>query len=264
VAAVGADVPALMAALPALARVLRYGNVRGTDASAVAEVVDGLVARVCVGLPTAAASLDDDAAAELSGLIDGVHGAIALLDDAEDRASWRGALLRVVDQEGLNGLIAGHVCRLLLDEGSLDSAESTRRMRLALSVGADPAAGAGWAEGFLRGSGTILLHDDALFAALDGWVADLQPDAFDAVLPLLRRTVATFAEPERRAIGERVRAGPRRGRAADADELDTERAALVLPILARILGGPLPQEPAGGSDPPRKPQGRSETTEPAA
>ena len=249
VAAVGADVPALMGALPSLARVLRYGNVRGTDAGAVADVVDGLVARICVGLPTAAASLDDDAGAEFAGLIEGVHGAIALLDDAEDRAAWRAALTRLVDQEELNGLVAGRVCRLLLDEGSLDGADATRRMRLALSVGADPAAGAGWAEGFLRGSGTILLHDEALFGALDGWVADLAPDAFDAVLPLLRRTVATFAEPERRAIGERVKAGRRRGQAAGADELDPDRAALVLPILARILGAPVDDERAPGSEP---------------
>ena len=83
VAAVGADVPALMEALPPLARVLRYGNVRGTDATAVAAVVDGLVARICIGLASAAASLDDEAAAAFARQIDGVHGAIALLDDAE-------------------------------------------------------------------------------------------------------------------------------------------------------------------------------------
>jgi hypothetical protein len=236
VAAVGADVPALMEALPPLARVLRYGNVRGTDATAVEAVVDGLVARIGVGLGTAAASLDDEAAAAFSGLLEGVHGAIALLDDADDRAAWRDALAKLLDQDGLHGLVAGRACRLLLDEGVLDSAEASRRMRFALSPGGDPAAGAGWVEGFLRESGTILLHDEDLFAALDGWVADMPAGAFDDVLPLLRRTVATFTDPERRSIGERVRAGRRdRGRGADAG-LDEARADLVMPILARILG----------------------------
>ena len=92
----------------------------------------------------------------------------ALLDDEEDRRSWREALTRLIDLEGLHGLVAGRACRLLLDEGILDSAEATRRMRLALSPGAEPAAGAAWVEGFLRDSGTILLHDEALFAAIDG------------------------------------------------------------------------------------------------
>jgi len=234
---VGADVPALMEALPALARVLRYGNVRGTDATAVASVVDGLVARICIGLGTAAASLDDDAAAALAADLDGVHGAIALLDDAEDRDAWRAALRRLIDQQGVHGLVTGRACRLLLDEGLIESAEATRRMRLALSPGADPAAGAGWVEGFLRESGTLLLHDADLFDALDGWVGEMPGEAFEAVLPLLRRTIATFSPPERRSIGERVVAG-RRERGGDVadDGLDTTRADLVMPILARILG----------------------------
>ena len=236
VAAVGADVPALMDALPPLARVLRYGNVRGTDATAVSTVVDGLVARVCIGLSSAAASLDDDAAAIFASQIDGVHGAIALLDDADDRAAWRESLLRLIDQEGLHGLVAGRATRLLLDEGVIDSADAARRMRLALSPGADPAVGAGWVEGFLRDSGTILLHDQDLFDTIDRWVTDMPQDAFENVLPLLRRTIATFSVPERRSIGERILAGRRVRSAGVSTGIDEERADLVMPILARILG----------------------------
>ena len=236
VAAVGADVPELMDALPPLARVMRYGNVRGTDATAVSTVVDGLVARICIGLPSAAASLDDDAAATFSRQIDGVHGAIALLDDAEDRAAWREALRRLIDQDGLHGLVAGRATRLLLDEGVIDSAGATRRMRLVLSPGAEPAIGAGWVEGFLRDSGTILLHDQELFDTIDRWVTDMPQDAFDNVLPLLRRTIATFSVPERRSIGERILAGRRERAASATSGVDEARADLVMPILARILG----------------------------
>jgi hypothetical protein len=248
VAAVGADVPALMEALPPLARVLRYGNVRGTDAAAVGGVVDGIVARIAVGLNAAAASLDDDAAVRFTALVDGVHGAIALLDDAEDRVTWRAALQRLLERPDLHGLLAGRVTRLLLDEGTLTSAEGTRRMRMALSRGAEPAAGAAWVEGFLQDSGTILLHDPDLFDALDRWVVEIPGDAFDVVLPLLRRTLATFGAAERRSIGERVRQG-RAGRGSGGgpggeDELDDARSRLVLPILARILGVEVPAQEA--------------------
>lgn len=236
VAAVGADVPELMNALPPLARVLRYGNVRGTDATAVSTVVDGLVARICIGLPSAAASLDDDAAAAFSRELDGVHGAIALLDDADDRVAWREALRRLIDQDGLHGLVAGRATRLLLDEGVIDSADATRRMRLVLSPGSEPAVGAGWVEGFLRDSGTILLHDEDLFDAIDRWVTDMPQDAFENVLPLLRRTIATFSVPERRSIGERILAGRRERGGTATPAIDEARADLVMPILARILG----------------------------
>jgi hypothetical protein len=236
VAAVGADVPALMDALPPLARVLRYGNVRGTDATAVSTVVDGLVTRICIGLSSAATSLDDDAASIFARQIDGVHGAIALLDDAEDRAAWRDALQKLIDQDGLHGLVAGRATRMLLDEGVIGSEEAARGMRLVLSPGAEPAVGAGWVEGFLRNSGTILLHDQDLFETVDSWITEMPQDAFENILPLLRRTVATFSVPERRSIGERILAG-RRGRAGGTTSgIDEERAALVMPILAAILG----------------------------
>ena len=47
--AVSTDVGHLMTALPPLARVLRYGNVRKTDAALVEPVVAGLLARISVG-----------------------------------------------------------------------------------------------------------------------------------------------------------------------------------------------------------------------
>jgi hypothetical protein len=57
------------------------------------------------------------------------------------------------------------------------------------------------------------------------------------VLPLLRRTFGAFETGERRAIGERIAAG---GSAAAADQgaadFDHDRAASVLPTLARLLG----------------------------
>jgi hypothetical protein len=243
IAAVSADVPSLMAALPPLGRVVRYGNVRGTDASAVRTVVDSLLARICVGLPGACASLDDDAAAEMLPLLDGTDSAVALIDDADHRSAWRSAIDRLADQANLHGLIAGRAARLLVDARALAADEAIVRMSRALSRGSEPALAAAWLEGFLRDSGLILVHDDALFGVVDGWVRGLSTDAFDAVLPFLRRTVSTFSAAERRAIGERARharvGGAEGGAAPDGGtegSYDPERAALVMPILSAILG----------------------------
>ncbi len=236
VAAVAADVPALMDALPPLARVVRYGNVRGTDAAAVRTVVDGLVARICVGVRSACASLDDDAAREMLPRIDATDSSVTLLDDTGHRASWQSAVLGLAQQSGLHGLIAGRATRLLHDARALDAEETSRRMSLALSRGAEPAAAAAWVEGFLRDSGLVLVHDDALFGVLDGWLNEMGAEGFDAILPLLRRTVSTFPAPERRALADRAKgaiAGAPRGAVGG---YDPDRAAAVVPILARILG----------------------------
>ncbi|MFF0433202.1 DUF5682 family protein [Streptomyces sp. NPDC004327] len=90
-AALDADVAHLAQALPALARSLRYGDVRATDTTALGEVAAGLAERVCVGLPPACAGLDADAATEMRGRLDGVHAAIALLPARPPAAPERSA-----------------------------------------------------------------------------------------------------------------------------------------------------------------------------
>ncbi|MEU9956207.1 DUF5682 family protein [Streptomyces sp. NPDC050982] len=91
-AALDADVGHLAQALPALVRSLRYGDVRGTGTQALAEVAAGLAERVFVGLPPACAALDADAAEEMRGHVDAVHGAVGLLGEGEgdEGASARG------------------------------------------------------------------------------------------------------------------------------------------------------------------------------
>lgn len=238
-AAVDTDVGHLMDALPALARALRYGDVRRTDASSIAAVVDGMVVRICIGVPVAASSLDDDAAGELVRRILGVHESLALLDRADHVGRWTATLRQLADRAGLHGLVAGRCTRLLLDGGALDAGDAARRMSATLSVGSEPAQAAAWVEGFLSGSALILLHDRVLLDVVDGWLAGVADDTFTDVLPLLRRTFATFGPAERRQIGERVRrldgAGPVAAGEAD-DDLDAARGELVLPTVARILG----------------------------
>ncbi|MEW2116516.1 DUF5682 family protein [Streptomyces sp. NPDC005474] len=93
-AALDADVGHLAQALPALVRSLRYGDVRGTDTRALAEVAEGLAERVFVGLPPACAALDTDAAEQMRRHVDAVHGAVGLLSEtatpAPDRAPGPG------------------------------------------------------------------------------------------------------------------------------------------------------------------------------
>ncbi|BDI31122.1 hypothetical protein CCAX7_31730 [Capsulimonas corticalis] len=237
-AALASDVGHLMDALPPLASVQRYGDVRGSSLSVVAHVLDGLVARIAVGLPAACASLNDDAANEMADRINATHAAIALLQNDAHAGLWRDTLTRLSLQTNLHGLIAGRSARLLLDSGALTADECARRMGLALSTASDPTLAAAWVEGFLKGSGVILLHDETLWRVLDEWVSSLTPDAFTQLLPLLRRTFATFTPPERRQMGERVRDGaaPSTTHTSLDVEFDRERGEATLPLVRMLLG----------------------------
>ncbi|HEY0697133.1 MAG TPA: DUF5682 family protein, partial [Micromonospora sp.] len=244
-AALDADVAHLMAAVPALARTLRYGDVRGTDLGALRTVTTSLRVRVCVGLPPATFSLSDEAARGLRDHIDGVHAATALLDDPEPRTRWldtldslaaRGTGTGPVAEQPIHGLVAGRLTRLLYDADRLDAAETRRRMGLVLTAGTTPAQAAHWIEGFLAGGGLLLVHDPALLSLVDDWLTGVDADSFTDVLPLLRRTFGGFAAPERRSIGERVAGGTSSAGPADGAPVDHDRAAPVLPTLATLLG----------------------------
>ncbi|MCX2184423.1 hypothetical protein KV205_28400 [Streptomyces sp. SKN60] len=252
-AALDTDVAHLAQALPALARALRYGDVRATDTTALREVAAGLAERICVGLPPACAALDVDAAAEMRERLDGVHTAIALLTDRGDLADrWAGVLRRLAGRERVPGVLRGRAVRLLLDEGRFAVDEAARLMGLALSPGAPPADAAGWVEGFVGGAsggGLLLVHDERLLGLVDDWLGGVSADAFTDVLPLLRRTFAAYEPGVRRTLGELVARGPAGpgGPAAAAvtapgfaPEPDERRADAVLPLLHLILGTEVP------------------------
>uniref|UniRef100_UPI000B28C4D6 DUF5682 family protein n=1 Tax=Streptomyces acidiscabies TaxID=42234 RepID=UPI000B28C4D6 len=137
----------------------------------------------------------------------------------------------------------GVAARLLLDGGDARPEEAARWMGLALSRGTAPREAADWVEGFVgggAGGGLLLVHDERLLAIVDTWLTGVSEEAFVDVLPLLRRTFASFDAGVRRTLGEVVR----RGSAAEAvtrttgfaEELDTVRAEAVVPVVRLLLG----------------------------
>lgn len=249
-AALDTDVGHLAQALPALVRALRYGDVRGTDAAALAGVATGLAERVFVGLPPACTALDADAAQEMRGHLDAVHTALGLLGDSPApghgtlRARWQAVLRTLSGRDTVPGVIRGRAVRLLLDGGALVPEEAARLMGLVLSPGTAPADAAAWIEGFLgggSGGGMLLVHDERLRALVDAWLTGVPAEAFTDVLPLLRRTFSAYDPGVRRTLGELVRRGPGTpGRTAvagpGAPGLDTGRADAVLPVVRLLLG----------------------------
>jgi len=234
------DITRLMAAVEPMARVRRYGNVRRADTEVVQRVLTGIITRIAVGLPAACTALDEDAATDLRELVDGVQRGIGLLDQPELRQTWLGALASVADKLGVPGLIAGRAVRLLLDAGLLDVTDAGARLSRQLSRASDATQAAGWLDGFLSGEAALLVHEPELLEIVDGWATGVEPELFDHLLPLLRRTFADFTATERRDIGLRVkridRGAGASGARADDTSLDHDRAALVVPRILELLG----------------------------
>lgn len=237
-AAVVSDVGQLLAAIPPLAHVARYGNVRQTDAGMVEQLLDSLLPRAAIGLPGACSAVDDDAATALREGIGATQQALRLLARPALREQWLMALERLSRLDAAHGLLRGQAARLLFDEQAADSELTGRRMSLALSTANEPAIAAAWLEGFLDRSALILLHDQPLWTMVDQWLTSLSAAHFLRVLPLLRRAFAGFSVPERRQLGERARQPTLALSVAAGPAWQAERAERVLPLLRQFLGLP--------------------------
>jgi hypothetical protein len=256
-AALDTDVAHLAEALPALVRSLRYGDVRATGAGPLAELAHSLATRICIGLPSAATALDAAAAQTLAEHVAATHTAVGLLASAPAgpeaggpepdgiQGRWDACLRALVARESAPAVVRGRAARLLLDDGRLDEEAAARLLGLALTPGVPPAEGAAWVDGFLAGSGVLLVHDQRLLGIVDAWITAIPPAAFPDVLPLLRRTFSRLEAGVRRSVGELVRAGGREaaqgGGSAEAPrgfgaELDLVRAEPALATVRLILG----------------------------
>jgi hypothetical protein len=231
-AAVDRDLTELMAALPALARSLRYGDVRRTDAGALGEVTTSLLRRVTVGLPATLTGLGADAATEMLAHVNAVTDTVDLLD-ADVRAEWLATIARLADRDDLHGSLVGRFVRIGVDAAVFTTTEAARRMRRALSIGAPADEKSAWIEGFLSGTGLLLVHDNELLSVIDEWLIGLTATEFTDVLPLVRRTFSTFDAGIKRNIGNAVTTA---GSAAHTEfAVDAERARPAVIAAAAIF-----------------------------
>jgi hypothetical protein len=237
-AAASADVIELMEVVPGLITVARYGNVRKTDAELVLTIISSIITRVCISLPNTCIAIDEDASQKLLELFFKLNDGINLLQDAEITMMWQQTLVVIAGNKSTSPVIGGYSTRLLHDARQLEADQLMQYFSFAMSSATAPVIAAAWLEGFLKGSGTLLLLDQDLWQVIDNWIAGLTDEVFMQVLPLLRRTFANFTNPERRKLGEKVRSGGGDGHQHNTNiaNFDPERAKQGLPVIMQLLG----------------------------
>ncbi|MEJ7646171.1 MAG: DUF5682 family protein [Chryseolinea sp.] len=232
------DVVQLLEALPALVSVSRYGNVRQTDETMVLGIVNSMIARVFVSIPAACVGIDEEAAATLTEHIYQLNESIALLNQEGQRKEWYETLQLICDHKHTAPIIAGYCTRILADVKVYEGDLLATKFNFALSRAGNTSESASWMEGFLKGSGTILIIDERLWSLVNQWVTNLSEEDFIALLPLMRRTFSQFSNAERRKIGEKAKKGGTVSvQLSDtSDNIDTTRAMDALPVVAQLLG----------------------------
>ena len=229
----------------ALANALRYGNVRGTDASSLSRVFDGIVVRIVAGVVPVCAALDDEAAARWSS------------------AGRRAGRARRARPRGAARLLPGRAAparraaaRARARPGAGDPAAPRRRSMGAASMSSAACRGrcrrarrrrpGRVRRGVPRRSRHGARPRPRAARVVDRWLSSLTPDAFDAVVALLRRTFGGFEPAERRQIMALLLGVSGDRHDGFGSGVDETRAALALVTVRHMLGLPTHDEPSRG------------------
>jgi hypothetical protein len=237
-AATSHDIEELLEAVPSLAQISRYGNVRATDSVAVGHLLAGFAARIHAGLVVATSGISEEAADPLMRLIAAYSSALAILEDGALADDFRKTLAKMIAAELVHPKLRGHAVRLLRDASYLDDDAVARHFSFALSPGMPALAAACWLEGFLHGGGSLLVYDPSLLHLVDAWLSSLSDDGFQSILPLLRRTFGTFTYPERAKIAGAVATAGNAPTPVPIAHLNLMRALPALQTVARLLFHP--------------------------
>ncbi|MEM1121701.1 MAG: DUF5682 family protein [Bacteroidota bacterium] len=231
------DIFNLMDALPSLVNVIRYGSSRQVNLAAVTTVIDQIIPRICIGLPNACINIDEEVAEATFQRIITVNRAIHTLNEAQHIQGWYVTLEKVMGMT-INGALVGLSTRILFDKSVIDAEIASTFMHLALSKGSEPFFSAQWVEGFLNGSGLLLIYNENLWRILDDWIDQLAEERFMEILPVLRRTFAQFSHPERQKMMNLARRNQAITSVIEQEKeakLNQARVKKVLPTLKLLL-----------------------------
>lgn len=231
------NVLALARAVAPLVDIMRYGTARELPAAELRVLVLALLAEICAGLRYACHGLDDAAAAQGRDDVAGLDRAVRLIAESGVDEQWRHALESLPSDDQAAPLLRGFTVRLLYGRGLYNAERAAAALGRALSLAVPVQEAGAWFEGFIGGAGEVLLADDRLFSTVDDWLTRQREETFVELLPILRRSFASFDATTRRSLLERVR---QPGRPSESVALDDPRAAAafarVVPLLKKILG----------------------------
>lgn len=195
----------MLASIPPLADISRYGDARGSDAGRLRSLLERLVVEAGIALPHASRDLDAEAATALVSALRGANAGIALIEANEDVTEiWRKGLFDILDSSRSTALVAGCAAHLLYEAEVLSAEAAAELLERRLSPGTPVADAAGFFEGFFSSAGQRLIYDEALRGAVDRWLNGLDPDNFVANLPLMRRVLSSLDKMERQRLIEAV------------------------------------------------------------
>lgn len=231
------DIAILIDAFIPLVQIRKYGNVRKTDLDRIAVILYSIFYRMLANLPLSCANIDEQQANMMAEKLREVHQSVLLLDEEELKNAWMETLDGITSVHLVAPEIHGTTCKMLYDIKFFDAQRTANEFSKALSTNNEAAYSAAWLEGFLKDAATVLILDEVIWSITHEWVQGIEEEVFLQIIPLLRRTFATYNTAEKNKIAQKAKHGKTvLLKTSKTTGFDLDRAESVLPILKTLLG----------------------------
>jgi hypothetical protein len=236
------DLYSLAKAASVLSTLISYGSSRTLSLQGdqvIASLCEKTFARAILRLENACTGSDEGVALAKDALR--MLNSVALSQSKVDRQGWFTAAHSLAASYTVNPGAAGLASGLLYLAQVIGDDEIGLLVGQRLSNTLDPAAAAGFLQGFFEVNALALVKSRPVVAALDAYLLAIDKDRFRDLLPVLRRAFAPLGASERRyllenVIGVRSVGDKTREAAAILLEKDKEKLKAMNADLSSLMG----------------------------
>lgn len=204
------DIHELLFTNNSLIEIMRYGSVRQLDADQLMNICHQMHERICTQLPYACKPMEEDWSRSVFQQLQQYFQTLLQVHEKVWLDSWAFSLGLLHKQKEVDPRISGFVYRMRYDLKGLGKNHLSTALDQHLDSSYDPSEQAKWLEGFLFGSGSLLVYHDVLFDRIHHWVKSIDEEVFKIVLPILNRTFAQYSSKDRQELLQKIQ-----GNAAD-------------------------------------------------
>lgn len=194
------DILDLMQALSSLIAAYQYDQDSWQGDTSLVTLIDRLITRIRIGLPSMMQGVSDEQARTLPGQVRQFILDLRTLDKHDELDSLYAFLLESLLQESGHPFVLGAITRLVYEEGRLEHPAILIRLQDHLRHHDDILTASHWCSGLLSGSESLLIHLTDLWHLIDQWILQLDEAAFTEILPIFRKSVGAYSAGAKRQI----------------------------------------------------------------
>lgn len=200
------SVISLLKSVNTLIHVQSYGHIRWNNPPDLRGLLDRMIYKVSLMLPTAIYSVNEEEILELKQLINQLYFALQSGRFPHLTSYMESAWLEIYDNHIEIDYFSGRALRICMDLGRLERAEIEDKISFVFQT-SEANEMLAWLEGLFSGGILWLIYDDIFLSQLSDWMQKMDTEIFYENLPMLRKTFGLTPESDRSNLYYKIKHG---------------------------------------------------------